>query len=328
MKKIYLLTLMPVLMCQASCTTALDTQAQPDQGTAVTFSIVDGDAYSVTKATGTINDAAVSNVQFFVFNADHTLNAYKKTTASSATFRVSNTGPLNCYALVNIDDNLSSIYTESDLLAKKSLLDSNQATKLHMFGSSASANISALTELSIPVTRFAAKVSIDAVEVDFASSALQSRSFKITGIYLINANSQCTFQDMAPDYRWKNRQKFVSGECTALLADTGLNISLTPTTPMNTPHTFYCYPNHNTSDAPFTRLVVETMLDDTKYYYPVNIYADSNKKLESNKHYHISKMTITGLGSSNPDVIPSLKNVKYSVEVKGWDVINLNDINY
>lgn len=330
MKTNYLFLLMSSLFALASCNGQLAKEQEAGEGTRITFSIYDAEkAYDLSKATGVINDANVDNVQFFIFNADNTLNAYHKTTGSSATFRISNNGPVNCYALVNCAADLSTIYTESELLAQKSLLDDNAGTRLHMFGSMLSQDLGVKTEMQIPVSRFAAKVSIDRVEVAFASAALRARPFKITGIYLINANSRCTFQGMAPDYRWMNRKKYVSGECSALLADTGLNIPLSADSPMTTAHSFYCYPNHNTADDPYTRLVVETLMNNnTRYYYSVNIGDSVSKRLESNRHYHISKMTITGLGSVDPDVIPSLANVNFSVDVRGWDIVDLDDINY
>ena len=93
--------------------------------------------------------------------------------------------------------------------------------------------------------------------------------------------------------------------------------SLTPTTP----YLFYCYPNSTTTDATGwsssftarkTRLVVAATIGGTKYYYPVVIDTPAR-----NTAYTV-ELTITGLGSTDPDKPVQKGSITASVTVEGW----------
>jgi hypothetical protein len=88
-----------------------------------------------------------------------------------------------------------------------------------------------------------------------------------------------------------------------------------------TPHLFYCYPNATSADANGwvssftarkTRLVVAATISGTRYYYPVTISTP-----ERNKAYTV-ELTITGLGSTDPDQPVSKGAITASVTVQGW----------
>ena len=86
-------------------------------------------------------------------------------------------------------------------------------------------------------------------------------------------------------------------------------------------NTFYCYPNPESNDnfsstwSPrHTRLVVEALLGDTRYYYPVTL-----PEIESNKIYDVN-LKITRPGSSLPDIEVDKFAVGFTVQVKDWEI--------
>ena len=93
--------------------------------------------------------------------------------------------------------------------------------------------------------------------------------------------------------------------------------SLTPATP----YLFYPYQNLTANDANGwsstfsarkTRLVVAATIGGTKYYYPVVIDTPAR-----NTAYTV-ELTITGLGSTDPDKPVVKGSINASVTVQGW----------
>jgi hypothetical protein len=93
--------------------------------------------------------------------------------------------------------------------------------------------------------------------------------------------------------------------------------SHTPTTP----YLFYTFPNSTSNDvtgwatsftARKTRLVVAATIGGKKYYYPVVIDTPSR-----NNAYTV-ELTITGLGSTEPDKPVEKGTINASVTVEGW----------
>ena len=192
--------------------------------------------------------------------------------------------------------------------------------------------------MSIPVKRFAAKVQIDKITPAFTAPAHKAQEFKLTGIYLVNVNGSCpytlTSTAGSTDY-WYNKMKYVSGDCNALISDklsspVTLQASADAVTPYTTSHYLYCYPNPVTTDSSssswsnrYTRLVVETTLGGTTYYYPVNIPTPA-----ANTLYQITNMKITGLGSNSPDKLVEKGSLSVSITVTDWSTGFSKEVEY
>lgn len=69
-----------------------------------------------------------------------------------------------------------------------------------------------------------------------------------------------------------------------------------------------------------TRLVIETTLDGTKYYYPITLPA-----LESNKTYEIENLVITRPGSDDPDIPVVVYDVPFKISILGWEQVLLGN---
>ena len=210
---------------------------------------------------------------------------------------------------------------------------------MEMIGSATKTVSAGVNSVTIPVKRFAAKVQIDKITPAFTSPAHKAMEFKLTGIYLINVNGSCPYSQVSTastdNGMWYNKQKYVSGECNALISDKFDSSVLMQNsdgivTAYSGSHYLYCYPNPVTTDSSastwsnrFTRLVVETTLGGTTYYYPVNIPAPA-----ANTLYQITNMKITGLGSDSPDKLVEKGTISVSITVTDWSTGFSKEVEY
>ena len=301
--------------------------------------VSDGVATRATSVKDSQIGTAAGDIQVLVFNSAGNLVGFGENAASSSSISMSvPTGSVKCYAVVNSSENLKTITKESGLLAKTSYLKNNSVTKMEMIGSASKTIAAGANSVSISVKRFAAKVQIDKITPAFTAPAHKAQEFKLTGIYLVNVNGSCpytlTSTAGSTDY-WYNKMKYVSGDCNALISDkfsspVTLQASADAVTPYVTPHYLYCYPNPVTTDSSsstwsnrYTRLVVETTLGGTTYYYPVNIPTPT-----ANTLYQITNMKITGLGSDSPDKLVEKGSLSVSITVTDWSTGFSKEVEY
>jgi len=293
----------------------------------IEFSLDGGEIMSFqTKSTTQATETKINNFQVLVFLPNGTLDAYGKSTDGNAiSIKITKGTGRTCYAVVNSSRDLSTVASVSALTALTSELSDNSLTNLEMIGKVDSKDFTSATTCSIPVKRFAAKVIIDKITPNFSSAAHAAMTFKVKGIYLINANGYSPYTQVVDGCRWYNQFEYDSDVCDALLADKPMDVTVTKTSPMSTPHYFYCYANPTKTDTSggtiftprYTRLVIETALGGSTYYYPINIIG-TDGVLNANTSYEITNLTITGLGSSDPDVVPQKGSVSFSVTVTDW----------
>ena len=301
-------------------------------------------AEGITTRATSVNDAnigsAAGDIQVLVFNNEGDLLAYGINAASSSTISMSiPTGTVECYAVVNSSDDLSIISTKTNFLKRLSHLKNNTTSRMEMLGSISKTVAAGANSVSIAVKRFASKVQIDKITPAFAAPAHRAMEFKLTGIYLINVNGTCPYT-MIPtgaseSTSWYNKRKYVSGDCNHLITDkfsTPVVIQTTAgvVTPYSTPHYLYCYPNPITTDVSTTtwserisRLVVETTLGGTTYYYSVNIPTP-----QCNTVYQITNMKITGLGTDTPDAVVQKGSLSVSLTVTDWSTGFSREVEY
>ena len=270
-------------------------------------------AEGITTRATSVNDAnigsAAGDIQVLVFNNEGDLLAYGVNAASSSTISISiPTGTVECHAVVNSSDDLSNISTKTNFLKRLSHLKNNTTSRMEMLGSVSKTVAAGANSVSIAVKRFASKVQIDKITPTFAAPAHRAMEFKLTGIYLINVNGTCPYT-MVPtaaseSTSWYNKRKYVSGDCNHLITDkfstpVVMQTAAGVVTPYSKSHYLYCYPNPVTTDVSTTtwservsRLVVETTLGGTTYYYSVNIPTP-----QCNTVYQITNMKITGVGT-------------------------------
>jgi len=290
-----------------------------------------------TKATGVADSATdtkkVSSLQVFAFDGDGVLRAYENTTSgSSVSMKLNSCQEYTFYAVANNYGasawkyaDVASISSVSGFESVMTDLKDNAKDNLLMFSQTGVKKTisSSVSSLSIEVTRLVSKIQIKKVTVDFGTNAaLKTKSFKIDSIYVINAvkNESLTLAP-AKTASYYNSAKFQTGSADALLCDKlatpfELSTSTGTATAYTTAHTFFAYGNAS-SGTTVTRLVVSCNWGGERTYYPINIIGTDNK-LSPNCAYIVNQLTIKGLGSDDPNVVPERKDFTASVTVTDW----------
>ena len=270
---------------------------------------------AMTRATAVTadNEAKVNNLQVFVFRGDD-LDAYASVDNAQELTLSCTAGERVVYALVNAPD-YSDVPGKAALLAKVSELSANSLSNFEMVGSK-SVTLPQSEKVSIDVNRIASRVVLKKITRNFTSEALQALNFKVDAIYLINVAGNTSYDLSAAPAKWYNVAEN-KNELASLLYDAPASL-ITNGQSYSTAHTFYAYPNDLATNT--TRLVIETTLGETKYYYPINL-----PEMAANKSYEIEEVKITRPGSDNPDEPVSFADATFSINVIDWTVVPVTE---
>ena len=304
------------LAALVACNKNEATPMQPqNQASLVPCELTVGICGAMTKATAVTadNEAKVNRLQVFVFRGDD-LDAYASVENAKELTLSCTAGERVVYALVNAPD-YSTVPGKAALLAKVSELEANTLTNFEMVGSK-TVTLPQSEKVSIDVNRIASRVVLKKITRSFTSAALQALDFTVDAIYLVNVAGNTSYDLTAAPAAWYNVAEN-KGELASLLSDA-------PAAPIvngqsyPTAHTFYAYPNDLAVNT--TRIVIETTLGETKYYYPINLPA-----MDSNKSYEIEEVKITRPGSDNPDEPVSFADASFSINVIDWTVVPVTE---
>ena len=304
------------LAALVACNKNEATPMQPqDQESLVPCELTVGICGAMTKATAVAadNEAKVNRLQVFVFRGDD-LDAYASVENAKELTLSCTAGERVVYALVNAPD-YSTVPGKAALLAKVSELEANTLTNFEMVGSK-TVTLPQSEKVSIDVNRIASRVVLKKITRNFTSAALQALDFTVDAIYLVNVAGNTSYDLTAAPAAWYNVAEN-KNELASLLYDA-------PAAPIvngqsyPTAHTFYAYPNDLAVNT--TRIVIETTLGETKYYYPINLPA-----MDSNKSYEIEEVKITRPGSDNPDEPVSFEDASFSINVIDWTVVPVTE---
>ena len=304
------------LAALVACNKNEATPMQPqDQESLVPCELTVGICGAMTKATAVTadNEAKVNRLQVFVFRGDD-LDAYASVENAKELTLSCTAGERVVYALVNAPD-YSTVPGKAALLAKVSELEANTLTNFEMVGSK-TVTLPQSEKVSIDVNRIASRVVLKKITRSFTSAALQALDFTVDAIYLVNVAGNTSYDLTAAPAAWYNVAEN-KNELASLLYDA-------PAAPIvngqsyPTAHTFYAYPNDLAVNT--TRIVIETTLGETKYYYPINLPA-----MDSNKSYEIEEVKITRPGSDNPDEPVSFADATFNINVIDWTVVPVTE---
>lgn len=337
MKKIPLtLAALAALIISPSCSKEQgpDRTAEPLQE-GESYITVSAGPVAETKALSIADDTTdtkkVNSLQVFAFDSDGALQSYESIiSGSSITMKLNIGQEYTFWAVANNYAGadwkypaVAAIKSQDEFKNIMTDLKSNSRNDLLMFSQSGVKKtiIPGTNELGIDVSRLVSKVQIRKITADFGTNtALKSKSLMIDSIYVINAvknESLCLAPASTPSYY--NNRKYLSGGADLLLADRlGTSFELSTAAgianPYTTEHTFFTY--GNATDLP-TRLVVSCRWGDHRTYYPLDI-TGADGKLNPNCAYIIRELTIKGLGSDDPNVIPERKDFSATVSIKDW----------
>lgn len=263
------------------------------------------------------NEQKVNNVQVFVFRGNGELDAYASSDTKADIKLNCTTGSKIVKAVVNAPD-LSSVSKMKDLNSSITSLTDNSLTNFVMTGSD-NINLNTDQTLTVFVSRVAARIAIEKVSVNFTSQAYRNMDLKIHRIYAVNVAGNTSYDLSAAPTVWHNQKALQTGAPDAMLMDDVADVIVTEEKPYTTGSYFYVYPNkvseepQDEATARPTRIVVETILGETTYYYPITI-----GNIAANTKYTISNLTITRPGSLDPDIPVTSKECSFTISVNNW----------
>lgn len=271
-----------------------------------------------TKVTDISSEDAVNSLQVFVFNSAGTsLEAYSSGTSSSLSVSVS-TGTKKIAAVVNAGT-VTGITNLAQLRAVTSGLEDNSVGSFLMYGETEPVSVLSDASVTVSVARLVARVGIASVTNSMTLEQYRNAPIRIVKIYLVNAVGNSNFSSTAEIGTWYNPQS-ENGGVPGLLCENLSSASVAYGASHEVGHYFYCYPNPTEEDSTAqtwcprkTRLVVETEIAGNTWYYPVTVPG-----IKPNYSYLISNLTITRLGSDNPDEPIVTGSATFTVEVVPW----------
>ena len=284
---------------------------QPLEACELTVGISGG----MTKAAGvtTENEVKVNNLQVFVFRGDE-LDAYASVDDAKELTLSCTAGDRVVYALVNAPS-YAAVSSKAALLAKVSELSANSLTNFEMVGNK-SVTLPQASTVAIDVNRIASRVVLKKITRNFSSAALQALDFTVDAIYLVNVAGNTSYDLSAAPAKWYNLAEN-KDELSAILYDAP-KAEVANGGSHSVVHSFYAYPNDLSVNT--TRLVIETTLGESKYYYPINL-----PEMAANKSYEIEEVVLTRPGSDDPDIPVSFSDAAFSINVVDWTVVAVTE---
>lgn len=336
MKKTFL-----ILAAAAALASACSKETEPISGSNTDRKlnlIVDISGSQDTKATGIQGDETdeekVNSLQVFVFNGD-IVDGYGKASAASSLKIGCTAGSREIYALVNVDNDLSTVKSKTDLLEKISSLN-NAVSDFEMIGK-VTENIQTDNQpVSVNVDRFAARIKVKKVTNALTSPALQTQTFTIKSIHITNVAGDINYGKSAgySISKWYNKMALESQNNLSAITNDAPNAQVAYGKSYSTAHCFYSYPNGAAFSASTTwsprasMLVLKVQIGSTLYNYPITLPA-----LEHNKSYEIEEIKITrpgnlddGTEGGTDEMTPvEGRDCQFEIQVNPWTVVTVSD---
>lgn len=287
-------------------------------------------------AAGNTDDMTAHTVQVFVYNASGQLEKTSgmKDYGSDISLTIS-PGAKTVWALVNapLESGPASL---DDFPVTSTPLSANTPSNLVMSGY-AGVTVTGNDDITVNVRHIAAKVVLDKITRSFENAAYAGIPMTLTAIYMSNVAAVSDYDVTgAEPSEWICKKGILADPpvCANLLVDAPLNGDLGEGKTYSTVHTFYVYPNPTGEDsdaeewcARKTRLVLKCDYNGRVCYYPITIPGsgpESNADvIERNKVYHITALTLTRPGSTDPDSkypeVSSDVNCTFQITVSNWE---------
>jgi hypothetical protein len=304
--------------------------ARQDEGTVeVVFSVLGED----TRVNGTEGERAVDNWTLLLYK-DGRLAEAGTSDSGSAIRKKLVAGDYTAFAVVNPPASFRAAdHPElADLAGAESDLRDNAPGRLVMAGSrTVTVPVPDGGTQRIGVDRLVCKAGIRKISVQFDNPVLAGRPFLLKAIYLTNCYGKTRYGSdwdagdiLSDGSRWYHRMGLPSdGGLEGLLAERGIDATLTADTPHVQEHSFYFYPNplpetldtrSGTWSRRHTRLVIEAQIGGRTCYYPVTLPAS-----QRNRTYLIEEAVIRKPGSLDPEMDePGAIDVTFSTTTDDW----------
>lgn len=336
MRKYSLITLVSMLSVLLSCEKmepgAIGTEGQ------ICLSVTLNEP--ATKAGNYITDMsherAVNSVSYYIFNSGGKLEAIFSSGSAAALTRSVSTGAKTVWAVVNIPDSrFSGCTTLSAFEAKEVSFSDMGSSSFPMAGKKSVTVTAGTVSAAVTVERFVSRLCF--AEITNALTGKFSRSSMILkSVFVSNIAGNCKVTGSAPSSRlWYNKfgRKDGGGQSAIISSDSDASFArftfsdlydevVTHGSTFEDGSCLYFFPNPATSDVNgwsssfsqrYTRIVTAIEIDGETYYYPVNIVGTLRN------HAYTLYLTITHLGSKDPDTFQFVEVQDVTITVGGFD---------
>ncbi len=302
----------------------------------------------VTKAENTFDteldyEKAINFLQLFVFDSDGLLRHYSTVNNTESGFKKTvsvSAGEKSVWAVANYKD-LSSIKNEDELKAIVVKLEDNstKASKGFVMAGSQSVNLTGSSaNVTVVMNRLVGRIALASITNNLPPAY---GTLTINRIFLSNVVGDQVFKGDAQPTLWYNQEgrmdesprdktHIINGStykasCDSLTyKEIGTSLAVGSAYSPEGGCLFYGMPNSSTrSPKGFsanpagqkTVLVVDATINGETYYYPVVMKNGLNR----NSSYMVY-LTITDLGSDDPNYPPLRGSINVTVNVQKWDV--------
>ena len=297
----------------------------------------------------------ISNFQVFVFNDNNQLESslfFDNTSAQRAVTLKVLPGVKAFYAVANYGKSIQGISKKEDLAALTTKLTESfcQKPDFLMVAQLFNKEIKKLPEndsqndVFLEAERLVSRIQLR-YKLDFSNSNYKDKEFYVDSVYLLNANTKCT-------YTYTNE----GGKLIASEPADGLNNFHNPfmanlcevgkwvkngsdSYPGPTIYDwfyFFTFPNQPEDLTKATKIVISAMLDGSRTYYPIIVNKSGNihqgggvqpdHSLVKNNALYIITATIKGRGGDDPETPIEYIGLSVNTEIKEWsDVMQETD---
>lgn len=180
----------------------------------------------------------------------------------------------------------------------------------------------------LTLRRISSEIHLRSLKCDFKGRPYEGEKLSDVHVYLTNVNASCRiWNDTGHASRIINQGRLVM-EDVLRFSDTGLILQHIDgevgSNGIDTDIRLRCYPNSPREEglgSPFTRLVIQGVLDGDVWYWPIDINRkgdSSDEGISSNCRY-IYDIVLTRKGSADPDTAIKTGTASIAMEVKRWE---------
>lgn len=292
----------------------------------------------------------ISNFQIFVFNNNNQLENslfFDNTSAGKAVTLKVLPGMKDFYAVANYGKTISGISKKEDLTAlTANLTDAScQKPNFLMVAQLFNKEIKNLPENSaendvyMEAERLVSRIQLR-YKLDFSNSNYKDKEFYVDSVYVLNANTKCTFTyvneggklvatEMADGLK-NFRNPFMENLCaTGKWVKDGSESY--PGPDIYNWFYFYTFPNQPEDLSKATKIVISAILDGSRTYYPIIVNKSGNihegggvqpgHTLVKNNALYIITATIKGRGGDDPETPIEYIGLSVNTEIKQWSDI-------
>ena len=327
--------LLPVLLLAFSC--EKPEPIEIDSGGQVCLSIdLGADTKAGNYTTEWNNEKTVHSVGYYIFDSQGRLESVWNASSSAAVSGRVTSGTKTVWAVVNIPaSRFSDVRTLSQFEAKEVSFADMSPSSFLMSGKKSVYVGTGNVTTSIPVERFVARLCVAEITNGLSGSRANADVY-LRSVFLSNVAGNCRITGASPaTFQWYNKCARRSGGGSGALIIDEEDSDLQPylffdfgyeyMAPEDTSSPYcglYMFPNPTTTDRTgwastftprYTRVVVAVEIDGEVYYYPVSITG-----MECN-HAYTLYLTITHLGSKDPDTFDFVTDQDVVITIGGFD---------